>query len=269
MRRSLRKGAARLKKLNSDSAAGQAESGKDVEAPTVHSNVDSNIDDQLLGSAQLPDPKPKWRAMFNISVNNRRKAVLADSGCTGTCMSYEHYLNNPSLKNSFVPNESCGTAINGTRVPSIGEVRLKFSLDGTPMDINCKVIKGLMDSVVLGWDWMSKYEVVIDAANGELRYIKNKCAKLLKNSIPLASCFYRVFEDLILPPFSKVQTDVELMINNEALDQISPTVVTEPFSNNGANYWAARTCSNVIHGMQGQTLGGKKTSSPVTRLNVL
>ena len=123
-------------------------------------------------------------------------------------MSYEYYLNNPNSKKSFVPNESCGTAINGTRFPSVGEVRLKFSLDGTPMDINCKVIKGLMDSVVLGWDWMSKYQVMIDAGNGELHYMKAKKAKLLKNSSPLSGCFYRVYEDLTLPPFSKVQTDV-------------------------------------------------------------
>ena len=183
--------------------------------------------------------------MFYANLNGHRRAVLADSGCTGSCMSYDHYVNNPALKKSFVPGESCGTAINGTKVPSIGEVRLNFRLDKTHMSIACKVIKGLMDPVVLGWDWMCKYKVMIDAANGKLHYLDGLSTSLVRNPFPMSGCFYRVFEDVTLPPNSKVHTDVELMVDNGALDRVTPTVATEPFSNNGSNFWAARTCSNV------------------------
>ena len=84
--------------------------------------------------------------MFYIFLNRQRRPVLCDSGCTLSCMSYEYFSNNPYLKRFFTPRQSCGTAINGSDVPSIGEVRLKFTLQDTPMSINCKVIKGYVDS---------------------------------------------------------------------------------------------------------------------------
>ena len=97
-----------------------------------------------------PNPIPKWRAMFFITVNHQQFPVLGDSGCTGTCMSYDYYIKNPHLKKSFRPMKSCGTAINGSQVPSVGEVNLEFRLEDVPMSMTCKVIKGLMDPLVLG-----------------------------------------------------------------------------------------------------------------------
>ena len=73
-------------------------------------------------SHKWPDPRPKWRAMFYIFLNHRRTAVLGDSGCTFSCISYDYYVNNPHLRRAFVPNKSRGVAINGSEVNSIGKV---------------------------------------------------------------------------------------------------------------------------------------------------
>ena len=91
-----------------------------VNSPGNQSNLGS------VDSDGSPDPIPKWKAMFNIFLNRRRRAVLADSGASFSCMSYEYFLNNPHLKKSFVPYKACGTAINGSDVISVGDVRLQF-----------------------------------------------------------------------------------------------------------------------------------------------
>ena len=182
--------------------------------------------------------------MFYIFLNHQRRPALCDSGCTRSCISYEYYVNNPYLKRFFVPYESCGTAINGSDVPSIGEIRLKFTVQGIAMSITCKIIKGLMDHIILGWDWMCKYSVSLDASSGSVKF-NDKSAPLIENHMPAMDPLYRVFEDIVLPPHSKIHTNVELVIDSKFLHKTPKTVITEPFSNNGASYWAARGCSYV------------------------
>ena len=176
-------------------AAGQAKAGLQAEAPepvdscytqaytpSVHEQPNPPTPsvpypltpDDNTAASNMSEPvqsKPKWRAMVNISIGRRSIPVLTDSGCTGSCMSHDYFVQNPVFKKSFVPHESTGRAINGSDVSSIGEVRLDFYLEGVPMSIPCKVTRGLIDPVVLGWDWMSKYEVVLDAAKGLLHYV--------------------------------------------------------------------------------------------------
>ena len=94
--------------------------------------------------------------MFYITIDSHEFPVLGDTGCTGTCISYDYYLQNPHLKKTFKPIISTGTAIDGAQVPSIGEVSLNFKVGDVPMSMTCKIIKGLLDPVVLGWNWMSK-----------------------------------------------------------------------------------------------------------------
>ena len=183
--------------------------------------------------------------MFNIFLDRRRRPVLADSGATFSCISYEYFVNNPYLKKYFTPRKTHGTAINGSDVESIGDVKLQFNINGTPMMATCRVIKGLMDEVILGWDWMCRHKITLDAANGKLHYLEGGCVSLIKNERPSAGCLYRVSEDLIIPPNSKVHTDVELVLDAASSRKMTDSVVTDPFTNNGGNFWAARTCSKV------------------------
>ena len=194
-------------------------------------NCNNENDDNIT-----PDPKPKWRSMFHIFLNHKKRPVLGDSGCTGSCMSYDYFVNNPYLKKFFTPRKTCGTAINGSDVPAIGDVFLKFNLQNTPMSITCKVVKGLMDPVILGWDWMSKYEVSLDAGKGKVFFCNGKSAPLLSYDMKIQEPLYRVYEDLILPPSSKVHAHVELVINGDPEIKQTKTVVTEPFESNGEKY---------------------------------
>ena len=112
--------------------------------------------------------------MFFIFLNRQRRPVLADSGCSFTCMSYEYFVNTPYLKKFFVPKYSCGRSINGRPVEAEGEVELKFRCGDVPMSMTCRVIKGLMDPIILGWDWMCKYKARLDAEAGKLHLPNGK-----------------------------------------------------------------------------------------------
>ena len=171
--------------------------------------------------------------------------VLGDSGCSGSCISYDYFVNNPFLKQRFVPKDGRGTAINGSDVLSVGEVRLEFSLANTPMAINCRVIKGLMDPIVLGWDWMFKYGVKMDPANGMVLFGNGLDAPLIEHNLPHLGAYYKAFEDIVLPPHSKVHTDVEFVTGEGPLVRASASVVTDPFELTNGTYYAASTCSRM------------------------
>ena len=243
------------KKLESDTAEGQADVGEMEEAPNAPDAPNApetpetpETDPNDPPPSKPPDPKPRWRSMIHMTLNRRKKPVLVDSGCDRTCMSYEYFKDNPYFKKSFKQHETSGKAINGSSVLSVGEVDLKFRLEGVHMQISCKVIKGLMDPIVLGWDWMYKYKAMLDPAYGKLHFMGGKISLLVENTHFLSGCFYRVFEDLVVPPNSKMHTEVELMVDKEFLNRATSTVLTEPFSNNGNDVWSCRLCSTVNDG---------------------
>ena len=224
-------------------AEGEADAGAKDQDPELVDSWDS-VDDIV----DTPDPVPRWRAMFFISLNRQRRPVLGDTGCNRSCMSYEYFVNNPCFKQSFKPEEGCGVAINGSEVPSIGSVRFKFRLGGVAMVIGCRVVKGLMDPVILGWDWMNKYSVMLNTEKGEVQFCRGRSAPLIEDESVTEGWYYKALEDLTLPPNSKVHVNVELAGGKDPLDKGPAAVIAEPFTHMSRPYHAARTCSTVKNG---------------------
>ena len=219
-----------------------------VKAARDNVNSASSVDDcSSYPAPDAPDPIPKWRATFFILLNRRRLPVLGDSGCTGSCIDYDYFVKNPYLKRFFTPRRGSGTAINGSEVPSIGEVKLKFLLGDVPMSITCKVIKNLMEPVILGWNWISKYDAWMSTSDGKVHFCGNKSVPLMPYDGVLGGLYYKTFEDLVLPPSSKILAKVELVRDSKCLDKGSSVVITDPFSTNTGNYCAARSCANVAN----------------------
>ena len=226
-------------------AEGEADVGGSAQNPiTVNIVRDGSSVESLPGLVDEPDPAPRWRAMFFLTVCKQRLPVLGDSGCSGSCISLEFLEKNPSLRKTFKAKETSGLAINGSDVKSVGMVRLDFKVNGNPMSIKCKVVRDLMDPVILGWDWMSKYSVCMDPANGVVRFGKNRSTPLIEYDAPHDGSFYRAFEDLVLPPFSKVHASVELVTSWTPTSRAPSSVITEPFKHHG-QFYAARTCSTI------------------------
>ena len=139
-------------------------------------DTDDEDDDTFAGTSEshppplTPNPPPKWRSTVYIALGRTAFPALVDSGCTASCMSHDFFTRNPCFQQTFAPDKTEGRAINGTGVPSVGEVQLNLWMEGEPMSIKCKVIKGLVEPVILGWDWMSKYDAVLDAGRGILGF---------------------------------------------------------------------------------------------------
>ena len=114
--------------------------------------------------------------------------------------------------------------------------------------MTCKVIKGLMDPIVLGWNWMSKYGVTLDPVHGRVKFCGDRSVPLLAKDNMCTGLFYRAYEDITIPANSKVHVNVEVIENGKGLSKTASTVVTEPFSANTANYAAARSCSRIQNG---------------------
>ena len=245
--------------LGDDDAPDIADSdGEEDDDPTLDTGVPDLIDtddedDEAgddgqanLGASNAPNGRPKWRAQLYISVGRRSIAALADSGCSISCISYDFYKKIPALQKLFVPVKSSGRTINGSDVPAVGEVILEFWVEGYQMATPCKVIEGLVNPVVLGWDFMAEKGICLDAGKGLVHFEIPAVfsAPLILDPLSKAGHFYRVAEDVTLPPNSKILLDVELVTNDPS--KVTSTAVTEPFEiSNGTRFWAARTCSTV------------------------
>ena len=176
----------------------------DAEIPDLieTDNEDDDGDPDNLGASEAPNGRPKWRAQLYISVGRRSVMALADSGCSISCISYDFFKSIPALQKSFVPVKSSGRAINGSDVPAIGEVILEFWVEGYQMATPCKVIEGLVNPVVLGWDFMAEKGTCLDAGKGLIHFELPAVfsAPLVLDPLSKAGHFYRVADDVTLPP---------------------------------------------------------------------
>ena len=81
-----------------------------------------------------PDPKPRFKAEFFISIRvdkigKRRikQRVVGDTGCSKSAMSEEFFLASPHLQTRpYRPLTTRGTAINGSKVMTLGIVNVAF-----------------------------------------------------------------------------------------------------------------------------------------------
>ena len=131
----------------------------------------------------MPTEKPRWKAMFCISVNKTNVPTLGDTGCSRSCMSETFFREHPHLQYSdFRPYYFNGTAINGTKVLTLGLVNLQFRIDGVHMRMNMRIVRGLITPVVLGWDFFSKYGAHLDPSKGQLIFMNDKSAPLIPDT---------------------------------------------------------------------------------------
>jgi hypothetical protein len=101
--------------------------------------------------------------------------------------------------------------------------------------MNFRILRGLIQPLSLGWDFRTKYQAWFDPAGGKLRYLHGaKSVPLIEDSQGISWCYYRVHEDLIIPGYSKMHTDVAT----------SP-MTTEPSPLQGREVWSCKTCSVV------------------------
>ena len=202
------------------------------------------------------DIRPRFKAGFFIKlrvekVGRRRKSlrVVGDSGCSKSAISEKFFLASPHLQSRpYHPMKTRGTAINGTKVLTLGLVNIAFRINGRFYSQNFRVIRGLVQDIFLGWDWFSSSGAVLNPDRGTLDFPRSgDSTPLIPESVGMSGCYYRVPEDFVVPPNSKAHLKVEAMLNNfEA--PISNMVECDPFLNGSSDIWTARCISSVTDG---------------------
>ena len=202
------------------------------------------------------DPKPRHRAEFFISIKTDarkkrrvRQRVIGDTGCTRSAMSEEFFLSSPHLKSRpYRPMTTRGTAINGSKVMTLGIVNVAFRVGNRFHTANFRVVRGLVQDIFLGWDWFSRSGAMINPDKGTVDFPRyGDSVPLVPESFGVSGCYYRSNEDFVVPANSKMICNVEVMLNG--LDGVSNVVATDPFNNASSDLWASRNVSIVRDGM--------------------
>ena len=198
------------------------------------------------------DFRPQWKAEFFISMKlghekeYKNVLTLGDTGSTRCTISEDFYRNSPALRGRpYRPLTTRGKAINGTKVLTVGIVSVPFRINKVHMTINCRVVRGLIQPIILGWDFFSKFNAKLNATDGLLEFRDWAPIPLVKDTPILSGCFYRVHEDTVIPANSVMHKRVELMADKDHIKRASKVVLAEPFSNNGSDVWTSRVASEV------------------------
>jgi hypothetical protein len=95
-------------------------------------------------------------------------------------MSEEFFREHPHLqKSNFRPVTTHGKAVNGTRVFTVGIVKLNFRIDGVHMSMNARIVRGLTHPLILGWDFFAKYQAFLHPSKGTLQFLNDKSVPLI------------------------------------------------------------------------------------------
>ena len=142
-----------------------------------------------------------------------------------------------------------GTAINGTKVLTLGLVNLAFRINGRFYNQNFRVVRGLVQDIFLGWDWFSSSGAVMNPDKGTLDFPRyGDSTPLVPESLEVSGCYYRIPEDFVVPANSKAHLKVEAMLSNFDAPSISNMVECDPFLNGTSDIWSARCLSSVTDG---------------------
>ena len=164
-------------------------------------------------------------------------------------MSEEFFLASPHLQTRpYRPLTSRGTAINGSKVMTLGIVNVAFRINGRFHTANFRVVRGLVQDMFLGWDWFSSAGAMINPVKGTVDFPRfGDSTPLVEDTLSLSGCYYRAPEDLVVPANSKMICKVETMLHG--FDHISNVVATDPFNNASSDLWFGRCVSVVTDGL--------------------
>ena len=129
-----------------------------------HTEIGNKNEAPIQDFPNTPNPppsdfKPQWKAEFYISMRvgpqgkYAKILALGDTGSNRCTISEDFYRNNPTLRERpYRQLTTRGTAINGSKVLTVGIVNVPFRINNNYMAINCRVVRGLIQPVILGWD---------------------------------------------------------------------------------------------------------------------
>jgi len=143
------------------------------------------------------------RTYLKIFVAGRDSICLLDTGCDLSMLPRRFVPHTP-----LSPTDIKVYAANGTVIPVMGTVTVKFSVDGVP--VHCRfLVSDAVDEPMLGIDWLEANNCAWDFVRGTL-VIGGKEVELVNR--PRRPVIRRVYveENAVVPPLTQVNVPVRL-----------------------------------------------------------
>ena len=164
------------------------------------SKANRSRDERASDPSSDPDSDPEAleavpkRAFLKVLINGHEKMCLLDSGCE-TSIVPPDCAEGIRLKKT----RSRLLAANGTKVPLLGEARLRVRLDGLTLDGNFLVSK-FVSEPMLGIDWLERHRVTWNYGPGSVT-IDGRRFSLVSRPAAEAMCRrVLVQEEVTIPP---------------------------------------------------------------------
>lgn len=162
----------------------------------------------------------------NVQVNNKRQYAIIDTGSSVTI------INQQLLKNihhkKFIYKQKLHKSANCTSIDIIGEIELEIKIQGYKTLILADVAKNLVTDLLLGNDWISVHNVIIDSPQQRI-FLTNKYHRIVATTPfikpPNADLPVLLIDEITLPAYSEQYIDVKVTpnVNNDIEGLFEPT----------------------------------------------
>ena len=132
-------------------------------------------------------------------------------------------------KCKFSPQTDVGHSINGNDVVTIGLIELPFNISGQHFVVNCRIMRGLVRPIVIGWDFLCNRKAIINLESNNLT-IKGVSTPFLLREKPPHPPHLSAFEPVVIPPFSRMPIKAYIHADLAYLQRSgSSTILSQPF----------------------------------------
>jgi hypothetical protein len=191
------------------------------------SNIQQNPSTTNIIPPQLSSP-----IYVNVQVNNKQQHAIIDTGSAVTIINQQ--LLKTIYHKNFVYKQKLHKSANCTSIDIIGEIQLEIKIQGYKTLILADVATNLITDLLLGNDWITKNNVIIDSPQQHI-FLTDQHYRIVATTPfikpPDLQLPVLLTDEIILPPYSEKYIDVKLTspTNNitEALFEPAPNLYSK------------------------------------------
>ena len=186
----------------------------------THDGGDSSIFNQNPSINYPPSSKISTPIYAQVEVNNKRQHAIIDTGSAVTIINQQ--LLKKILHKKFIHKQKIHQSANSTGINIIGEIELEIKVQGHKTFILADVATNLVTDLLLGNDWISGNNVVIDTPQRKI-IITDRYRRTVATSafIEPPDCRLPVLlaEEITLPPYSEGCIDVKIELSGNKITE--------------------------------------------------
>ena len=189
---------------------------------------DSRQTKQKPSPKSIPPSNSSSPIYINVQVNKKRHAAIVDTGSAVPIINQE--LLKKITHKGLIHTSKLHQSANSTSINIIGEIKLEIQIQGCKTFILADVATNLVTDLLLGNDWISGNNVIIDSPQQQI-LLTNGHRRILATAsfIRSPSCQLPVLltNEITLPPYSEKCIDISILSRTNIITD----AVFEPSSN--------------------------------------